>query len=257
VGLPAATIASVAFNAAPVRLVIAATRETHHGLFTLLDQTESLREAAEIFDGYMQVAFGLRKPERDGSGAQGRAYRSSYVKVLQGWGFDSNGAQGAVLKGWVESRFGITPTFHGAPLAEFPSDAWVKYVDEKLGSRFHNNCIHMQLDVLFEYCQFCIERFRPFGEQKPEVYRGTYKGEAPFVASSHNARRGVVRFNNVVSFSLERERAEEFGDWVLATSLPPEKVVFFPGLLDNQVLNGEGEVLAIGGDFEVTVSDGF
>lgn len=267
VGLPATTIASTAFNDNPVRLFIAATRETHRGLFALLHEAQSLAEARGIFDGYMQIAFGLRKPERDASSGgsaptagdsapEARAYRSSYVKLLQGWGFDSNGPQGAVLKGWVESRFGITPTFHTAPLAEFPSQAWVRYVEEKLGSRFHNNCIHLQLDVLFEYCQFCIERFRPFGEPRITVYRGTLAREAPFVAGSHRERHGVVRFNNLVSFSTLRERAEEFGDWILTTRLPCEKILFFPGLLDNRVLNGEGEILAIGGDFEVNVGYG-
>jgi len=28
-----------------------------------------------------------------------------------GWMFNSNGFEGAVLKGWVESRFGIIPNF--------------------------------------------------------------------------------------------------------------------------------------------------
>ena len=65
VGLPSATIASTQFNAAPVRLFVAATRETHRGLFALLEQTESLVEAREVFAAYMQVAFGLRKPDRD------------------------------------------------------------------------------------------------------------------------------------------------------------------------------------------------
>ena len=257
VGLPAATIASTQFNAAPVRLFVAATRETHRGLFALLEQTESLVEAREVFAAYMQVAFGLRKPDRDSPPAQARATRSSYLKLLQGWGFDSNGPQGAVLKGWVESRFGITPTFHGAPLIEFPSDAWVKYVEEKLGSRFHNNCIHMQLDLLFEYCQFCIEKFAPLGpEPHIRAFRGTYAREAPFVTGSRRERHGVVRLNNLVSFSLVRDRAEEFGDWLLVTQLPCAKILFFPGLLDNRVLNGEGELLAIGGDFEVDVSYG-
>jgi NAD+--dinitrogen-reductase ADP-D-ribosyltransferase len=64
-----------------------------------------------------------------------------------------------VLKGWAESRFGLVPTFHKAPLGRFPSPAWIAYIEEKGSSRFHNNCIHQQLDLLFEYCQWAIQRF--------------------------------------------------------------------------------------------------
>ena len=46
--------------------------------------------------------------------------------LLQGWGLDANGPAGAVLKGWVESRFGIVPIFHKAPLQRFPSAACVR-----------------------------------------------------------------------------------------------------------------------------------
>ena len=42
-------------------------------------------------------------------GCAGLIDDASYLKLLQGWGLDSNSAAGAVLKGWVESRFGIVP----------------------------------------------------------------------------------------------------------------------------------------------------
>lgn len=32
---------------------------------------------------------------------------------------DSDGREGAILKGWVESRFGLLPRFHGEPLRDF------------------------------------------------------------------------------------------------------------------------------------------
>jgi NAD+--dinitrogen-reductase ADP-D-ribosyltransferase len=201
----------------------------------------------------MTVAFSLHKPQRDGTPQEPKEYRASYLKLLQGWGFDANGGQGAVLKGWVESRFGITPTFHGAPLEDFPSPAWMQYLEEKLSGRFHNNCIYLQLDLLYEYCQWSIERFQPFGPRHVPLYRGTGAREAPFISGSRRARRGAVRMNNLVSFSLSPERADEFGDWVLEAVVPCAKILFYPGLLRNWVLNGEGEALVIGGDFEVKV----
>jgi NAD+--dinitrogen-reductase ADP-D-ribosyltransferase len=257
VGLSASTIASTTFNERPVTLSIAATRATHAGLFTLLDKTPSVEEAAAVFDYYMRVAFSLHKPTDEVCQSERRSYTSSYLKALQGWGFDSNSPQGAVLKGWVESRFGLSPTFHRAPLEGFPSPAWTQYIEEKLGSRFHNNCINLQLDVLFEYCQWSIERFDPFGGSHARLYRGSSASEAPFVAPSLKQRQGVVRFNNLVSFSVSRERAEEFGSCILEVRVPCAKFLFYPGLLNSRVLNGEGEVLALGGDYEVKISHDF
>ncbi len=257
VGLPASTIASTAFNERPVTLSIAATRATHAGLFTLLDKSPTLEVAAPVFDYYMRVAFGLHKPTEDVCHSERRSYTSSYLKALQGWGFDSNSPQGAVLKGWVESRFGLTPTFHREPLEAFPSPAWVHYIEEKLGSRFHNNCINLQLDVLFEYCQWSLERFDPFAGSHVQLFRGSSPSEARFSVGPGKRRDGVVRFNNLVSFSISRERAEEFGSCILAVRVPCAKFLFYPGLLNSRVLNGEGEGLALGGDYEATISHDF
>lgn len=256
VGVSSELLASIDFNDFPRRLSIAGTRPTHAGLFDLLRVTGSQKEATEVFAHYMAVAFGTEPdcstpiPE-----AEARSYRSNYVRLLQGWGFDANGAAGAVLKGWVESRFGIVPTFHKAPLDRFPSDVWMGYLEEKLGSRFHNSCIQLQLDLLFEYCQWCLVRFEPFGARdRVALYRGANPSEVHLLRGSLRERAGVVRLNNVVSFSLSRERAEEFGDILLTAEVPLAKVLFYPGLIQDRVLDGEGESLVIGGDFEVLVS---
>ena len=243
------------FNAEPRRLYITATRQTHPGLFDLLKRAESQQAAAEIFGHYMRVAFGVNMPKSSLTEAEARYYRSTYVKLLQGWGFDANAPAGAVLKGWVESRFGIVPSFHKAPLEQFPSEAWMQYLEEKLSSRYHNNCILLQLDVLFEYAQFCLERFQPFGPgPHVQLYRGAQRSEVQLLSGSLKERRGVIRLNNLVSFSLSRERAEEFGDIMLTAQVPLAKLLFYPGLVQDRVLNGEGEALVIGGDFEVQLS---
>jgi NAD+--dinitrogen-reductase ADP-D-ribosyltransferase len=253
IGVPAELLASTTFNAEPVRLFVAATRQTHTGLFRLLRETPSLEDAAEMFAHYMEVAFGEPPSHPDPKAA--RYFRSTYIKVLQGWGFDANSPPGAVLKGWVESRFGIAPTFHKAPLEAFPSHVWMQYLEEKLNSRFHNNCIQLQLDLLFEHAQFCLERFGTLGPgAHVQLYRGAQRSELQLVSGSIRERRGVLRLNNLVSFSLARERAEEFGDLILTAQVPLAKVLFFPGLVPNAVLNGEGEVLVIGGDFDVAIS---
>ena len=41
-----------------------------------------------------------------------------YLRVVRGWAFDPDGREAAVLKGWVESRFGLMPRHHGESLRE-------------------------------------------------------------------------------------------------------------------------------------------
>lgn len=253
VGVPAPVLASTAFNARPQPLRIAGARASSTGLFALLERCADVDEARAVFAHYMAVAFGLFRPA-PGTAAvdQTRRWRASYLKLLQGWGLDSNGAAGAVLKGWAESRFGLVPVFHKAPLARFPSPAWLAYLEEKAGSRFHNNNIYQQLDLLFEFCQWTLARFRLLGDgAHVELWRGSQRCEEQVVAGSLRARRCVVRLNNLVSFSRTREEAECFGDWVLRAEVPLAKLLYVPGLLDTAALRGEAEVLALGGDYEV------
>jgi len=259
VGVPAPVLASSAFNANPVPLSIAGTREAHPGLFALLERSQDLSEAHDMFVHYLVIAFGLRKPEPHelaGLGvAEQRRWRSSWRKLLQGWGMDANGPAGAVLKGWVESRFGLVPSFHKAPLLRFPSPAWVAYLQEKAASRHNNNNIHQQLDLLYEFCQWALRRYAPTGTTAStrhlRLWRGSNQCEEQVVAGQLTERRCTIRLNNIISFSLSQEDASCFGDWVFEVQVPTCKVLVFPGLLPGQVLQGEQEVLALGGDFEV------
>jgi len=263
VGVPAPVLASVAFNEQPRALHIAGTREAHSGLFALLGRSSGLNEAREMFVHYLAIAFGLRRPEAheldDLGASEQRRWRSSWRKLLQGWGMDANGPAGAVLKGWVESRFGMVPTFHKAPLARFPSPAWVGYLEEKTASRFHNNCIHQQLDLLYEFCQWAQQRFGvPSGPTHSAthllLWRGSTRCEEQLVSGRLQDKRCTVRLNSLVSFSLSRDDASCFGDWVFGVSVPRAKLLVVPGLLPGQVLQGEQEVLALGGEYEVQVA---
>lgn len=259
VGVPSLLLGSAAFNANPVPLAIAGTRESHQGLFALLERSRSLSEAQDMFTHYLSIAFGLRKPDADELRSMGaseqRRWHSSWRKLLQGWGMDANGAAGAVLKGWVESRFGLVPSFHKAPLARFPSPAWVAYLQEKTASRHNNNNIHQQLDLLYEFCQWALRHAVlpgvPTGKHL-RLWRGSNRCEEQLIAGRLQDRHCTVRLNNLVSFSQSAEDASCFGDWVLEVQVPVCKVLVFPGLLPGQVLQGEQEVLALGGNFEVT-----
>lgn len=259
VGVPTRLLGSARFNANPVPLSIAGTREAHPGLFALLDRSEDLNDAREIFMHYLAIAFGLRRPDPGElaslGAAEQRRWHSSWRKLLQGWGMDSNGLAGAVLKGWVESRFGLVPSYHKQPLARFPSPPWITYLVEKSASRLNNNNIHQQLDLLYEFCQWALRRHPPAGIPETgrhlRLWRGSTRCEEQLVAGTLQGRHCTLRLNNIVSFSLTQEDAGCFGDWVLDVQVPLCKVLVFPGVLPGQVLQGEQEVLALGGDYDV------
>lgn len=260
VGVPAPWLASPGFNARPQALHIAGTRAAHRGLFALLERAPTLDESRAVFAHYMGLSFGLGKPPRESApdggaaprSAEARRWRCSYLKLLQGWALDANGGAGAVLKGWIESRFGLVPRFHEAPLERFPSAAWMRYLEQKCSGRWHNNAIWPQLDLLYEYAQWALQRHAPLGPGPcVRLWRGSTRCEEQLVAGSLAQRRCTVRLNNIVSLSRSREDAECFGDWIFTVELPLAKVLVFPGLLDSRAVHGEDEVIALGGDFEV------
>jgi len=256
VGVPTRLLASTVFNANPVALTIHGTRETHPGLFRRLEACTTQQEAGETFGQYMDLHFGHNLPE-DAEDMAPHRFATSYIELLRGWGFDSNSPQGAVLKGWVESRFGLIPSYHKARLQRFPSPAWVAYLEEKASSRFHNNGINFQLDALYEYCQWSLARFGTSQARCLPLWRGTNDGEEQVVQGSLQVRHCVMRMNNLVSFSASHERAEEFGDWILQTEVPVSKLLFFPGLLADSVLGSEREYLVIGGNYAVRAWHGY
>jgi NAD+--dinitrogen-reductase ADP-D-ribosyltransferase len=252
VGIPAPVLASTAFNAHPQPLHIGGIRATHPGLFALLERASTPDEAREVFAHYLQLSFGLGRASADAGAAEARRWKTSYRKLLQGWGQDANSAAGAVLKGWVESRFGLVPSYHHAPLERYPSPVWMRYLEEKASSRYHNNSIWQQFDLLFEFCQWMLARHQLLGPGPlVTLWRGSTRAEEQIVAGSLRARHCTVRLNNLVSFSLSREQAGCFGDWVFEARVPLVKMLVVPGLLDNRALSGESEVLVLGGDYEV------
>jgi NAD+--dinitrogen-reductase ADP-D-ribosyltransferase len=254
VGVPTGLLASTAFNEFPLTLRIRGVHEGHPGLFDGLAAAGSHAEAAHFFQDYMDDTFGLRQA----GAAPGavRRYRTSYLRLLKGWGYDANSREGAVVKGWAESRFGLIPTFHKAPLARFASPAWSGYVEDKLASRFHNNAIYAQLDLLYEFCQLSLARWLRPGQRHLTLYRGVNDfREMSLLDGAHHCRGpALVRLNNVSSFTARRDIASEFGDHILEAQVPLVKVVFFNDLLPSHALQGESEYLVIGGDTRVTVS---
>ncbi len=252
VGLSTALLASTAFNARPERLRIAGVREMNGSLFDMLDEAESLFEAGEAFNCYMMAMFGLDPEQREPGKRGPRRYRSSFFRLLKGWGYDSNSPEGAVLKGWVESRFGLAPTFHKRVI-DGAGPVWAAYVEEKMSSRFHNNAIYVQLDMLYEFCQWALSRFAAPDRTHLTLYRGTNSFDEHQVVTKLDRRRRVVRINNLASFTSDRDTAGCFGDVILEIRVPTAKIAFFNALLPRHPLKGEGEYLVVGGDYVAEV----
>ena len=255
VGLSTPFLADIAFNAQPVPVHISGVREMNGGLFEMLGLATDLAEAGDAFAAYMMAMFGIDIEQREPGNATGRRrYRSSYLRLIKGWGYDSNSPEGAVLKGWVESRFGIFPTFHRERLVRQAPAAWAAYVAEKMSSRFHNNSIMAQLDLLYEFCQWALVSFVSVAETHLTLYRGVNDFNEHAIRQQIDRRRIVMRLNSLSSFTAEREIADCFGDVILTARVPREKILFFNTLMTSHPLKGEGEYLVIGGDYELGVS---
>lgn len=244
-GIPTAYFASPAFNISPIPTHINGVLEMNRQLFDALDKMGK-EEIAPLFINYMRVMFELEEQSvSDGK----RRFLANYLRLLRGWHFDSNRPEGAVMKGWVESRFGLRPLFHIEPVTDINSPAYYRYLMEKMSPRFHNNAIYSQFDLLYEYCQCYLKRF---GGKKGRItlYRGVNRiGDEQQIIEKREKRLWVVRNNCLVSYARDLERASEFGDTVLKIEVPFEKILCFNDLLPGKLPSYESEYLVIGGNY--------
>lgn len=252
--LPAAILGSLTFQHHPTKLKLDGVEELHHGLFQRLDKLDDPAERARLFMAHMQAAFSLEHPEAAGYTPRHGRPRAHYLNVLRGWAFDADGREGAVLKGWVESRFGLLPRHHGGSIRDFSGPTYRHYLEQRSGGLYNTNSLEAQFDLLYAWCQYELARRLP-GITHLTLYRGvnglgTYEALADEDASGKQRR---VLLNSLNSFSADRERAGEFGDVILSTEVPLAKILFFHGLLPGK-LRGEAEHGVIGGVYEITVS---
>ncbi|MBI1206978.1 MAG: NAD(+)--dinitrogen-reductase ADP-D-ribosyltransferase [Azospirillum sp.] len=260
VRVPVSRLSSVQFNDAPEPLHIAGTLSHFTELFRELDGTDNPEAAAERLQATMSATFGLNPDFSGRQGADGkRRFNPSYLRLLKGWMFDANGAEGAVLKGWAESRFGLFPTFHKAPIRGFGGEAWTAYAEQKVSSRFHSPMINLQLDLLYEFCQWWLghrwaDRAKLGDGRHVTLYRGVNDFTEHPILERPDKKCAVIRLNSLVSFTNERDIAGQFGDYILEARVPLVKLLFFRELLPRYPFAGEGEFLVIGGDYRVTVA---
>lgn len=248
--LPPWVIASRHFNDNPQPLEIQGVKEANRFLFGKLAAIFSQEERALIFNDYMSVKFQLHHWQDQATDTARKSIKNSYLRFLRGWMMDSNSIEGAVLKRWVESRIGITPTFHRARISDIHSEAYFEYSVDVMKGSARTNAIQSQLDLLYEYCQYELARKYPATQTIP-LYRGTYDASEHSVLEQIGKREQVVRLNNLVSFTSDEERAWEFGSTVWQVEVPLSKIFFYNDLLPGSIMKGEGEYLIIGGEYRV------
>ncbi|MBI5576752.1 MAG: NAD(+)--dinitrogen-reductase ADP-D-ribosyltransferase [Deltaproteobacteria bacterium] len=250
--LPSWAIASRGFNENPRPIVIQGVRGAHRQLFLRLDAQEDPALRGAAFHDYMDVAFQLHQWKGEESELGRRSLRNSYLRFLRGWMFDANSMEGAVLKGWVESRFGIPPTFHREPIDDIHSDAYSRYTIDRMNGMARTNSIQAQLDVLYEFTQYELARRNP-DSFSFTLFRGVHDFSEHRVLENLSKDRCILLLNNLNSFTRDFERAWEFGSRVLEAIVPAQKIFFRADLLPLLRLKGEEEVIVIGGEYEVRV----
>ncbi len=254
--LPAVVLGSLTFQQYPTPLLLDGVAELHRDLFRRLN-TAAPEARAEVFRDYLTVHFRLERPEEMGMSGELRSQqknraKANYVRMIRGWSFDSDSREGAVLKGWVESRFGLMPRYHGQPLRDPSGDAYRRYQEMRSHGLYGTNALEAQLDLVYAFCQQELTLRHP-GARHVTLYRGVNRMADHEVLEKHEGGRHVILLNNISSFTHSRERACEFGDYILAVNIPLTKIFFHCGLLPG-VLQGEDEFLVIGGVVDVTLS---
>jgi NAD+---dinitrogen-reductase ADP-D-ribosyltransferase len=249
--VPAVILGGLTFQRFPSPLHLDSVAELHADLFRRLERIDDKEERGAAFCDYLTVHFCLEELEKAGLTERSkRRANANWKRVLRGWSFDSDGREGAILKGWVESRFGLLPRFHGEPLRDFSGKAYLRYQEMRSAGLYGTNALESQLDLVYAYSQYEFRRCPP-DETRIELYRGINRLAEHEVLTGSKTRQ-IVLFNNLVSFTASRERASEFGDYILTTRVPTAKIFFNCGLLPG-VLKGEDEYLVIGGVYDIAI----
>lgn len=267
-------LASLEFQDDPTPIILGEVAITERRLWAALDSLETPAARARYFHDYVSVKFSLHAWSEPGLTDSARSsLKHSYVHCLRHWGVDSNGPSGAVLKSWVENRFGLRPTYHAGHLATDPT-ARERYALDRVRGAARSMGLSQQLDLLYAFCQRELARRHP-GERWLTLYRGTHdadeyvvrqvestetaqppaapgspRAQVPKTGATGRLRRPrnlVVEFNNLSSFSSDPEVAWEFGSSVWRVRVPLAKILCFSGLLPSEFLQGEAEYLVLGG----------
>jgi NAD+--dinitrogen-reductase ADP-D-ribosyltransferase len=223
---------------------LAGVREGEGRLFQRLDRLADPADRVAAFTEYLPARFQF---DPNGATAAPGVRQACYLQFLRRWGADSNGRSGAVLKSWVESRFGLRATYHGGVLSEDPA-AREKYDRDRNWSGAMG--VGTQLDLVYAFCQYELARRYP-GERWMTLYRGTHDPQEYAIRSEGALDVSLVELNSLSSFTSDREVAWEFGSSVWEVRIPLAKILFFGGMLPSHFPESEEEHLVLGGEYRV------
>ena len=245
--LPAEALGSFAFQLAPCALTLDGVQPLHQPLFDRLDVLDQPTARAQLFRAYMNAHFMLDDPPALGMSKSARVDRSKmdYLRLLRGWLFDAERREGAILKAWVESRFGLLTRFHRGTLADEDEKSREDFDHEVAAGLYATAALEAQVDLLYAWTQYELAR-RHGGQTHLLLYRGVSNTGALPTLNTLDDGRQLVELNNLSSFSGNRDRADEFGDHVFSCVTPMAKILAFSGLMPG-LLQGENEYLVIGG----------
>jgi len=250
--LPALVLGSLTFQHHPVPVHLDGVEELHRELFDSLDTIGEAERRAENFKDYMRSSFLLDHLDEAGftpGGRRRKRDKADYLRMLRGWLFDPDGMEAAVLKSWVESRFGLLTRNHNGPLGDPGTANHRGYLAARARGLYNTNALESQLDLLYTYCQYEIGRRRP-SRTHARLYRGVNRIDDHEILQRSDKHTYILVLNNLSSFTASRERADEFGDYILEVRVPLAKLLYLPGLLPG-TLKGEEEYLVIGGVYQV------
>jgi NAD+--dinitrogen-reductase ADP-D-ribosyltransferase len=252
--LPAVILGSLTFQQHPVSLKLDGVQELHDEFFSCLVDLSGSEERAIHFMDYMRSGFLLDNLDEAGFDAeQSRLKRdkADYLRMLRGWMFDPDGKEAAVMKSWVESRFGLLPRNHRGPLGDYSSAHYQAYLSDRAKGLYNTNGLEAQLDLLYTYCQYEVKQRYP-SQTHLTLYRGINHIEEHEILQWIDKHHCVLLMNNLNSFTNQRERADEFGDYILEVEIPLVKLLYLPDLLPDR-LRGENEYIVIGGVYRVGI----
>lgn len=253
--LPAIILGGLTYQQHPVAISIDGVQALHWRFFRALDEIPEAQVRALHFRQYMCSAFLLGQGEqagldRDNAGI--RRDKADYLRLLRGWMFNADGIEAAVLKRWMESRFGLLARNHGGALDRQSGDTYAAYQADYVRGLYNSNALESQLDLLYSYCQYELQRQWPQRSHR-QLYRGINQLDEHDVVNRVDSSECVLLLNNLNSFSDDRAQSDTFGDVILDIQVPTAKLLYFPELLPG-TLQGENEYLVIGGVYRTLVT---
>ena len=250
--LPAEVLGDLSFQSNPKPLLIDGIKPLHNNFFQQLNEEADASVRSQWFKQYMSAHFLLDSLDDAGYDPEISIDRSraNYLRVLRGWYFDSDSREGAIIKAWVESRFGLIPRYHRGPVRSIEDDNYRFYISQSARGLYNTNALEAQLDLLYSFCQHEL-RCRYAQQKTVLLYRGQNHLQSLELLEGKKLNTDgdpevILLLNNISSFTSDAERACEFGDTVIRVKVPSAKLLFFSGLMPG-IMSSEQEYAVIGG----------